>query len=215
MALDRNALQKKRAKREAKRKVARKAASGSPGSLSATREWTLAASAPIVDVFVPAMIFEAGIGTVWMSRHLPDGRYAIVGILVDIWCLGVKNAMYKIMDSSEYTGLLKDIHSNPYEQPQPQSPAYARKLIEDALAYAADLGFEPHPDYRIARLILGDIDTAECPESFVFGKGGKPFYVNGPNDTPSMQRRTLKQLERRCGPDGYHYRMGFPGDPML
>jgi hypothetical protein len=60
-------------------------------------------------------------------------------------------------------------------------------------------------DYRIARLIFGDIEANACPVDFTFGKNGKPFYIDGPNDTPAIKRRILKQLERRCGPGGYDY----------
>jgi hypothetical protein len=54
-------------------------------------------------------------------------------------------------------------------------------------------------------LTFGDIDAGACLVSFNFGKGGKPFYINGSNDTPAMQRRIVKQLERRCGPGAYDY----------
>jgi len=63
----------------------------------------------------------------------------------------------------------------------------------------------PHADYRIARLIFGDIEPNACPVRFTFGQNGKPFYIDGPNDTPAIKRRILNQLERRCGPGGYDY----------
>ncbi|NEX19270.1 hypothetical protein G3480_02900 [Thiorhodococcus mannitoliphagus] len=212
MALDQKKLQKKRAKRDQKRRQTKPAASGLRGALSAAREWASVSKAPIVDTFVPASLFEQGIGTVWLSRRLLDGRYAVVGILVDTYCLGVKNALYKIVDAAEYSTVLAHIHGNPTESVEVQHPSCARKLVEAAVAYAKDLGFEPHADYRIARLIFGDIDADACPERFTFGKDGKPFYVNGPNDTPAIQRRILKQLERRCGQGGYHYMMMLDPD---
>ncbi len=205
MALDQKALQKKRAKRELKRRQTKPAASGLPGTLSQTRVWANVSRAPIADVFFPSNIFELGIGTVWVSRSLPDGRYAVVGMVVDVLCLGIKNALYKIVDAAEYPSVLARIHGNPMESLEARDPSCARKLVEEALAYAKDLGFEPHADYRIARLIFGDIDADACPVSFTFGKAGKPFYINGPNDTPGMQRRIVKQLERRCGPGRYDY----------
>ncbi|RKT43609.1 hypothetical protein [Thiocapsa rosea] len=205
MALDQKALQKKRAKRELKRRQTKPAASELPGALSQARVWANVGRAPIADVFVPSNIFELGIGTVWVSRSLPDGRYAVVGMVVDVFCLGIKNALYKIVDAAEYPTVLARIQGNPTESFEARDPSYARKLVEDALAYAKDLGFEPHADYRIARLIFGDIDAGACPVSFTFGKDGKPFYINGPNDTTAMQRRIVKQLERRCGPGRYNY----------
>jgi hypothetical protein len=205
MALDQKKLQKKRAKRELKRRQTKPAASGLPGALSAARVWANVGRAPIADIFVPSNIFELGIGTVWLSRSLPDGRYAVAGMVVDVFCLGIKNALYKIVDAAEYPTVLARIRGNPTESFEAWDPSCARKLVEDALAYAEDLGFEPHPDYRIARLIFGDIDADACPGSFTFGKDDKPFYIAGPNDTPAMQRRIVKQLERRCGPGAYDY----------
>ncbi|MEA3640341.1 MAG: hypothetical protein VBE63_10390 [Lamprobacter sp.] len=208
MALDQKALQKKRAKREKKRQQTKtKSVRTSSGALSLTREWAGVGQAPIADVFVPTTLFEQGIGTVWLSRHLPDGRYAIAGILVDVFCLGVKNALYKIVEAAEYPEILARIHSNSAESMEPQHPSCARKIVEGALSYAKDLGFEPHADYRIARLIFGDIEANACPVSYTFGQNGKPFYINGPNDTPAIQRQILKQLERRCGPGAYDYMM--------
>ena len=194
MALDQKTLQKKRAKRELKRKQVRQGASGQPGVLSKAREWAAAVRAPIADVLVPDNLFKAGIGTVWISRLLPDGRYAMAGILVDTYCLGVKNALFKIFEGAEYPAFLDRIRDGPGGALVRQEPAYARKLVEDAAAYARNLGFEPHPDYRIAGLIFGDIDPAECPVDFSFGLNGRPMYIEGPDDSPAMQRRILKQL---------------------
>jgi hypothetical protein len=204
MALDQKALQKKRAKRDKKRRQAKAKSGGISTALSVAREWARVGQAPIADVFMPANLFDQGIGTVWLSRRLPDGRYAIAGILVDVFCLGVKNVLYKIAEAAEYPEILSLIHSNPEESLERQHPSCARKLVEEAITYAKDLGFEPHADYRIARLIFGDIEAQVCPVGFDFGQNGKPFYINGPNDTPAIQRRILKQLERRCGPGGYH-----------
>jgi hypothetical protein len=133
---------------------------------------------------------------------LPDGRYAVAGMLVDVFCLGIKNALYTIMDAGKYPTFLDRIQSEPMER---QHPSCARKLVEESLAYAKDLGFDPHSDYRIARSIFGDIDATACPVRFTFGHDGKPFYIEGPDDTPAIRRRIMKQLERRCGPGGYHY----------
>ncbi|HYN78706.1 MAG TPA: hypothetical protein VES73_13050 [Lamprocystis sp. (in: g-proteobacteria)] len=205
MALDQKALQKKRAKRELKRKQAKKSGAGLPGAMSVAHDWAVAAHAPIADCLVPIPLFEAGIGTVWVSRRLPDGRYALTGFLLDVFCLGVKNALYKIMEEGEYQARMDVIRSGEPQEVERRDAAYVRKLVEGALAYAQALGFDPHPDYRIARLIFGDIEVADCPDEFTFGYQGKPFYVNGPNETPAMQRRIMKQLEQQCGPGGSNF----------
>ncbi len=129
----------------------------------------------------------------------------MAGFLVDAYCLGIKNAMYRIFEASEYAGAVERIFEATEVRFERQHPAYARKLVEGAVAYARDLGFDPHPDYKIARAIFGDVDASGCPVRFTFGEGGKPFYVSGPDDTPVIQRRILKQLENRCGSDGFHF----------
>ena len=100
----------------------------------------------------------------------------------------------EILFSLEVTGHLMEI-----------PPECARKLVEGAVAYAEDLGFSPHPDYQIARHIFDDIDSNACKTSFEFGSDGIPFYLAGPNESREDTKRILKQLERRCGRDGFEY----------
>ncbi len=88
------------------------------------------------------------------------------------------------------------------------NPSCARKLVENAEAYAKQIGFDPHPDYRLARKIFGDIDAAICPTDFTFGKDGMPFFVSGPHDTPAKCKKIMDTLSRCCGPDGFHYIIG-------
>ena len=83
-------------------------------------------------------------------------------------------------------------------------PAYARKLVNEAAAYAADLGLPPPPDFHAIERLFGEVDAAACTETFTFGQDGKPLYVPGPNDTPARIRQVLARLQARLGPDGYH-----------
>lgn len=215
MALSSKSLQKKRAKKAEKRKVVKKAKPGLLQSLSFAQEWAQASHGDIEDVLVPTHIFEEGIGNVWFSRRLPDGRYAMAGFLVDIYCLGIKNALYVISTPENYRKNMVRIEARDSEEPMSREhPAYARKLVERAEAYAREFGFEPHSDYKVARKIFGDVDAESCPTPFTFGKDGKPYYVCGPNDTPAFQRRVIQKLEKSCGPDGYDWLMvaGMPFD---
>ncbi|MDD5033218.1 MAG: hypothetical protein PHE55_00545 [Methylococcaceae bacterium] len=194
MALSTKALQKKRAKKTAKRKEIRK--SGSSLTSAMAVEWLSAAHAPIADVYTPKGIFEIGLGSVWFSRRLEDGRYAMSAFLVDTFCLGVKNAMYAIMEADQYRVQMESFLSSSGEEFVHRKPAYARKLVEMAEAYARELGLEPHNDYKAAKLIFGDVDASACDEHFVFGRDGNPCYVSGPGDSPAIQRRVMKQLEK-------------------
>jgi len=202
MVLDQKTLQKKRDKKDKKRKEVKK--TGFFSLFGFARDWAMAERCEIADVYVPDGIFEAGIGNVFFSRRMSDGRYALSIFLVDTTCLGVKNALYKIMESHEYQEFLSNYLSSTEETYKHQHPTYARKLVESALKYASSLGLDPHSDYKIAKHIFGDVDPQACPVSFTFGRNGKPFYCCGPNDSPTFQRRTIKQLEKHCGKDGYH-----------
>ena len=75
----------------------------------------------------------------------------------------------------------------------------------DAVGYARALGFSPGLDYKKASRVFGGITTADCDEEFVFGKDGKPFYIQGPSDSSTRAERILRALEARCGEGGYHY----------
>ncbi|WP_295458472.1 hypothetical protein, partial [uncultured Thiodictyon sp.] len=158
--------------------------------------WARAALAPIADVFAPSNYHDIGIGTVWFNRRLPDGRYAIAGFVVDTYCLGVKNALYNIVDEAEYASLLAHIQSGAVEVLERQEPEYACKLVEGAVDYAKALGFEPHADYRIARAIFGGIDAASCTVEFSYGRDGKPLYIQGPDDSPTLMRRIALRLSQ-------------------
>lgn len=220
MALNEKKRQQKLAKKKNRRKelvkAARQQMAGAYNFMADTARLARIAAAPLHECLAPKGIFQAGIGNVMISRKLESGRLAIGVFLVDTFCLGVKDAFLRIITPFEYDQFVDGMRQ--HETPQRVEPAYARKLIEDSVAYAQSVGLAPHPDYAGAKLIFGDIDSAECTEQFVFGQDGKPLYVNGPNDTPARQKQIIQTLTQHCGPDGFHYLMmlgsidgpGFP-----
>jgi hypothetical protein len=217
MTIDPKKRQKKLAKQKAKRKTKvldhRRWQQGKP-SIFVPLEFESGARAPILECLMTEEIFDGGIGQVIVSRMAGSGLVAAGVFLVDIFCLGVKNAFPMLQPRAKYEhyiGMTKQ--QSPLVQIE---PAYAKKLVEDAIAYARDLGFEPHEDYRVARKVLHDIDTTVCEEQFTFGKNGKPFFVSGPNDSPQRSRQIIEILERRCGSGGYHYLVGIdPGTQVI
>ena len=163
---------------------------------------TTVGTAEIYGAFVSPTIFEEGLGSVVIARKLPNGRIAFGMFLVDAYCLGVKNADFNIVPRetfNDYIDQAAGLHGLPRDD-----PARARKLVEEAIAYARDLGFNPHRDFRDAEAIFGDIDADECEELFVFGSNGKPFFVAGPYDSPGKIRRIMARLGEACEEDGYH-----------
>lgn len=149
---------------------------------------------------------EHGMANVVVVRHRPDGAADFGVFIVDLYCLGVKDAMADLGVSEA------DVRDMVEEQLPPDftrafEPACAKKLIEGALAYAESLGFSPHRDFRKARKVLSGIDASTCQRSFTFGCGGKPCYIQGPNDSEERVDRILGILEARFGPDGFDYEL--------
>jgi hypothetical protein len=160
-------------------------------------------NAPIRDCLVPANLFELGIGNLVFSRSLPDGRLALATFLLDVFCLGVKNAFLATVSRAEYAQRVTDWRVK--EHFQPMDPACFRKLVEGGVAYAVELGFSSHVDYADARQIFGDVQAAACPTRFEYGHDGKPFYVSGPHETPTQVQAIIDQLDRRRGARNFDY----------
>jgi hypothetical protein len=157
------------------------------------------------EAFRSANLFESGCGYLIASRFRADGCVEAGFFLLDVFCLGVKDAgfhpFYSIADYQE--SLVDQLF--PDGKSVRMTPEAARKLTEDAISYATGLGFSPGADYKKASRVFGGITTTNCDEQFVFGKDGKPFYIQGPSDSPARVERILRALEARCGEGGYHY----------
>lgn len=190
-------LERKRQKRKEKK---RKASMMDSGLMTISP--AKASEAPVYECIVPDSTFEVGIGNLMFSRSLGGGRLAVSVFLVDIYCLGVKDALYTISAEPQYAHQLSRMDDVGLQR---VDPCCFRKLVEGAVAYASDLGFEPHRDYARAKRIFGDVDAAGCPESFQYGDRGKPHYVRGPSESESDAKRIIEQLRRRVGEGNYHF----------
>jgi len=202
MALDARQRQKNLAKKLAKRKE--QLNNKRPKSrIGESYSFMRAAHFPIHECLVPVGLFENGIGTVILSRALPNGDIALAAFLVDAYCLGVKNALSRIVSPQEYSLFVDEIKTN--EKLDRIHPSCLRKLVKGAIHYAQELGFGPHSDYGLAAKLFGDIDATVCPESYVYGKDGQPLYISGPNESPAQSRRIINALTRRLGSDGFKF----------
>ena len=99
MAISEKQKQKKLAKKNSKRKLTKLPSNiGSQQRLSPSYY----ASFPIHECFAPNTLFVLGIGYVIITRRAPYGLIAISVFVVDVHCLGVKNALFKVSSEFEY-----------------------------------------------------------------------------------------------------------------
>jgi hypothetical protein len=122
---------------------------------------------------------EHGLAVLYVCRSAMDCRYTAAFYMVDTYCLGLKNTYAMVNGDRDQ---MLDIRSRidqgysltPYDYED------ARSLILGAVEYAGLLGFQPNEDWRDTRHII-EADRAYA-RKFTFGKDGKPYYIQGPDD---------------------------------
>lgn len=142
-----------------------------------------------------------GLVTALVARKRRHRRGATVCVyLVDVYCLGVKNAIGPDnLDDHRLRRLTDQVFSGYHTPPIPAPIELVRDLVLGAADYAHKLGFAPHPDFQQARAHLG---PSTGPSTITFGRDGKPTYISGPNDNPDHILRTLR---RAAGRKGFSY----------
>jgi hypothetical protein len=166
------------------------------------------ASAPLYSCLMQEGLFERGNGMLILSRRAGPGSLTMAAFLVDVWCLGVKDVIFRQIGVSEMEDFIATVEE--MAPVVPVDPSYARKLLRDVVAWARALGFAPHADYAAAELLFGDSAAEASDAVFSFGHEGKPLYVPGPGDTPAQIRQRLEHLRRRLGEDGFDFAAVMP-----
>ena len=201
MAQSQSQRLRRMAEKAARRKVVVAEKRKAEAPLTGVRAIIDAATAPDFACLATEGLFDIGIGWVVAARHLPLGSVGVSIFLVDVWCLGIKDAFFRLTSRRELherTSLMNEEYAL-----GPIDPSVARKLLHDAVAYAASFGLPPSENFANAELIFGDTPFAE--ETFSFGKDGKPFYMAGPNDSPARQRRIMDALAKHAGPKHFDF----------
>ena len=212
MAISERQRQKKLQQKKKKRMLLGKAARASSPSAHKALSFS---EFPVHECLIPEGLFETGLGTVIWTRRTPHGSLAISAFVADVFCLGIKNALFKISSEQDYEDIVKPRLTKTHEDQAFHNihPSCARKLIEGVVSYAEQLGFPPHRDYQNAKGIFGNIDSHACPTTFTYGSGGKPCYIRGPNESISQAKRIVDQLHRKCGEGNFEYLVAVDEEP--
>jgi hypothetical protein len=201
-AREQKRLAKRNAKRDAQRRqMARRNSSDPTVRLKDAERW------PITACLVPDSLWNMGIGNLIIARRMPDGHLACGVFLVDLFCLGVKDATWKIVSTGEFNELCR--HIGEQGQLEDVPPEYFAKLMYRAVDYAQSIGFAPHRDFRHASRLLIGIDPSLCPDEFEFGDDGRPHYVRGPSESLDRARAIAFQVKSHGGE--YSIPMGGAG----
>ncbi len=127
-------------------------------------------------------------------------RYEVSAFLVDYWCLGVKNVLFKKCDERKYELMLEKVEETFGEPFKEISIEQAQAIVFGAVDYAATLGLQPHADFEKAKQSLGvRLDNLQAIQ---FGKDGKPFYFCGPHDN---QMKIIQTLKEHVGDGNFDY----------
>lgn len=132
------------------------------------------------------------------------GLVDVATFTVDVWCLGVRDALLHLDLSPGEAEELKRLQTEVLEE-EKIHPACAKKLIEGAVAYAKQLGFSPPKKFRKASKLLNSLNSSACPTEFTYGREGRPCYIPLSEDDDRRIDRVLDILERTCGPGGFDF----------
>ncbi|XSG85655.1 MAG: hypothetical protein ACPW60_02800 [Methylohalobius sp. ZOD2] len=169
---------------------------------------------PVLDCLLGDSVYEVGMGSVLFARETPYAEVAVSAFVVDVYCLGVKEAFFTVMRKADYLGKLKPMLTKTHEEQgiKPVDPCCARKLLQGAVAYAEKVGFEPAEDYWRAEKLFGDADPAQCETEYEYGREGKPCYIQGPNDDMKAVRYILGRLNERYAQEDFDYVVEVDGE---
>jgi hypothetical protein len=152
---------------------------------------------PVVQAFVASQLWKDGIGYLLIARQESDGGLVFAVFLVDVYCLGVKNAFWRAGTRGDLDEMIRKLEST--QRMSAISPECLVKIVKGAVEYAQSFGLPPHPDYRHASKLLDGIDPSICPNQFEFGRDGRPFYIQGPNESLAVATAISQRIQSAGG----------------
>ena len=162
-----------------------------------------AAALPIRHCVLTQNLFETGIGTLVLARGSTVGSLVVGIALLDSFCRGVKDVVVRAIEWEQLEAYLDA--TNEVTPLEPVDPSYARKMLRELVHWSGSLGFHPPRDFAAFERLFGNVDPEACEMTFEFGQEGKPLYMSGPNDSPSLARRHVERMREQLGPDNFDH----------
>jgi len=165
-----------------------------------------AAQAPIrlclLQADLEGSALKGGVASVVLARGRASDAITAAVFLIDTYCFGIKHVFIQEMTLEGLAKLAFEMSN--VAQVTKVAPAYARKLLRDAAAWAAAIGFKPHRDFAAIEQVFGDVEV-DAAAAFTFGLNGKPFYAPEPTETRVQARQRFAHLLTRLGEGGFDY----------
>ncbi|MDE6576720.1 MAG: hypothetical protein K2K58_00915, partial [Muribaculaceae bacterium] len=138
--------------------------------------------------FISKNYDKAGEAHVIISRVRGNGKLSVAHFLIDLWCLGVKDAFGNVnMEKDNFEKYLKGIDilkETEYD--------FVHNLIYGAIEFAEEGDIEPVPAFDIWEGMLAE-DNDDIPLiEMEFGKDGKHFLITEPGSPSSLLIPKLK-----------------------
>jgi hypothetical protein len=145
---------------------------------------------------------ESGLTPVVIARQQSPDKVIFANYMVDFYCLGVKDAFCNAdFSMKRFERILAQLCSG---KPEDCAIDLAHELVYGAVDFARRFGFDPHPDFKQASMVLDPPETYPSSGELEFGRDGKPFFVAGPYDNAEA---IVAKLERTAGKGNYDYMM--------
>ncbi|NDV60300.1 DUF1186 domain-containing protein [Bacteroides sp. 519] len=166
---------------------------------------TKARNLPIEKCLINKDWQEAGVASIVVVRQHKSGNRTLGIFLVDLYCLGIKDAFYYFnidpIDYEEIEDRFFDSVEIAYNE--------VHNIIYGGMAYAEELGIEPVKGFSLAQYILEE-DTEEIPLiEYEFGRNGKPFLFA---KSQLQASQYIPILEKSVGVGNFEYTIGLDDD---
>ena len=152
-----------------------------------------ARKSPIYQCLIDKEWEKESFSPIIVSRQKPNGNFIFGAYIVDLKCLGVKNAGYDhdlgLAEYNEQVERYGGIMDTNFVEIDPN---LCFNIIYAAVEFAEDCGFKPHKDFSVCKYILDDVEAIEYVDVPV-GKDGKPFFISGPFDNVPKILATLRK----------------------
>lgn len=139
---------------------------------------------------------EEGIASIQFIRDTPTGL-ALAAFLVDVWCIGLKDAFGSVNLLREDVDMNLDRARRQFPLTRVE-PDIARSLLASAIRFSKQNGFRLPRHYERYVAVAGGVGEVESADISQFGKDGKLFYVGRLQDLSSrLMTCTVDEFARR------------------